>query len=272
MRFGEEQGMYIDFPDISPVIFSIGPFSLRWYALAYLTGIITAWFLVKRNIAKYKIDFSNAQLDDLVFYTTLGIILGGRLGYVLCYGKGYFWQNPAEILAIWHGGMSFHGGIAGVIAALFCFARKEHYPFLKITDLAALYTPIGIFLGRLANFVNDELWGRVTTVPWAVKFPSGGYLPRHPSQIYEALGEGVLLFVILNFLWHKKCVRERTGVISAAFLIGYAVLRVCMEFFREPDAQIGFLSGGITLGQVLSLPYLVIGLYILHRQFGADRA
>lgn len=257
--------MYFDFPAISPVIFSIGPFALRWYAMAYLAGIVAAWILTKRNIKKYNLGISAEQLDDLVFYTTLGIILGGRLGYVICYGDGYFWHNPAEILAVWHGGMSFHGGITGVIVALYCFARKYKFPYLKITDLVALYVPIGIFLGRLANFVNGELWGRVTTVPWAVKFPDGGYLPRHPSQLYEALTEGILMFIILNLLWRKEFVRTHTGIISAAFLIIYGLSRICMEFFREPDRQIGYIVGNITMGQVLSLPFLVLGIYILHR-------
>lgn len=257
--------MYFDFPDISPVIFSIGPFALRWYAMAYLAGIVIAWILTKRNIEKYNLGISTEQLDDLVFYTTLGIILGGRLGYVICYGDGYFWHNPAEILAVWHGGMSFHGGIAGVIIALYCFARKYKFPYLKITDLVALYVPIGIFLGRLANFVNGELWGRVTTVPWAVKFPEGGYLPRHPSQLYEALTEGVLMFIILNLLWRKKFVRIHTGITSAVFLIVYGLSRISMEFFREPDRQIGYIAGNVTMGQILSLPFFILGIYILHR-------
>ena len=257
--------MFIDFPNLSPVAFAIGPFQLRWYALAYLVGILSAWFLTKRNIDKYKLGLTSAQLDDLVFYTTLGIILGGRLGYVLFYGRAYFWHHPAEILAVWHGGMSFHGGIAGVILALCHFAKKEKFPFLKITDIVALYVPIGIFLGRLTNFINDELWGRVTTVPWAVKFPSGGYMPRHPSQIYEALSEGVLMFIILNLLWKKEFVRNHYGIISAVFLIIYTASRLCMEFFREPDEQIGFILGQITLGQLLSVPFLLIGGYILFK-------
>ncbi len=257
--------MYFDFPDISPVIFSIGPFALRWYAMAYLVGIVTAWILTKRNIRKYNLGITTEQLDDLVFYTTLGIILGGRLGYVICYGDGYFWQHPAEILAVWHGGMSFHGGIAGVIIALYCFAKKYKFPYLKITDLVALYVPIGIFLGRLANFVNGELWGRITTVPWAVKFPDGGYLPRHPSQLYEALTEGILMFIILNLLWRKKFVRNHTGIISAVFLVIYGLSRISMEFFREPDRQIGYIAGSVTMGQILSLPFLILGLFILHR-------
>ena len=257
--------MYFDFPAVSPVIFTIGPFALRWYAMAYLVGIIAAWILTKRNIKKYSLGVSDEQLDDLVFYTTLGIILGGRLGYVICYGDGYFWHNPAEILAVWHGGMSFHGGITGVIIALYCFTRKYQFSYLKITDLVALYVPIGIFLGRLANFVNGELWGRVTTVPWAVKFPDGGYLPRHPSQLYEALTEGVLMFILLNLLWRKEFVRSHTGIISAACLIIYGLSRICMEFFREPDRQIGYIAGNVTMGQLLSLPFLILGIYILHR-------
>lgn len=257
--------MFIDFPNISPVALSIGPFALRWYALAYLIGILSAWFLTKRNIEKHHIDITDAQLDDLVFYTTLGIILGGRLGYVLFYGKAYFWYNPMEIFAVWHGGMSFHGGIAGVILALYYFARKTKLPFLKITDLVALYVPIGIFLGRLTNFINDELWGRVTTVPWAVKFPNGGYIPRHPSQIYEALSEGVLMFIILNILWRKEFVRNHYGIISSVFLLVYTLSRLCMEFFREPDEQIGFIFGQATLGQLLSIPFLLVGLYVLNK-------
>ena len=257
--------MYFDFPDISPVIFSIGPFALRWYAMAYLVGIVTAWILTKRNIRKYNLGITTEQLDDLVFYTTLGIILGGRLGYVICYGDGYFWQHPAEILAVWHGGMSFHGGIAGVIIAIYCFAKKYKFPYLKITDLVALYVPIGIFLGRLANFVNGDIWGRITTVPWAVKFPDGGYLPRHPSQLYEALTEGILMFIILNLLWRKKFVRNHTGIISAVFLVIYGLSRISMEFFREPDRQIGYIAGSVTMGQILSLPFLILGLFILHR-------
>lgn len=257
--------MYFDFPDIDPVIFSIGPFSLRWYAMAYLAGIIIAWILLRRNIKKYSINISSEQLDDLIFYTTLGIILGGRLGYVICYGDGYFWRNPLEIFAVWHGGMSFHGGIIGVITALFYYARKYKFPYLKITDLVSLYVPIGIFLGRLANFVNGELWGRITTVPWAVKFPEGGYLPRHPSQLYEALTEGILMFIILNLLWRKEYIRKHSGIISSLFLIIYSLSRMLMELFREPDRQIGFILGHLTMGQLLSAPLLILGIYILHK-------
>lgn len=257
--------MYIDFPNISPVALSIGPFDLRWYALAYLFGIIIAWVLTKRNIKKYDLGISDIQLDDLAFYCTLGIILGGRIGYVCCYGRDYFFSNPAQIFAIWNGGMSFHGGIIGVILGLFYFSYKEKFKFLKITDIVALYVPIGIFLGRIANFINGELWGRVTDVPWAVKFPTGGYLPRHPSQLYEALTEGVLMLTILNILWKKEFVRKNHGIISSMFLIIYSLSRMSMEFFREPDAHIGFLWNMITMGQLLSIPFLLLGVYILNR-------
>jgi len=257
--------MYIDFPSISPIALSIGPFGLRWYALAYLLGILSAWFLIHRTIKKYDINITNVMLDDLVFFVTLGIILGGRLGYVLFYGEEYFYKNPLQIFAVWNGGMSFHGGVIGVIASLMFYAKKYNIAFLKITDLVALYTPIGIFLGRLTNFINDELWGRVTNVSWAVKFPSGGYLPRHPSQIYEALSEGVLMFIILNLLWRYKYIRCHYGIISASFLILYTTSRMCMETFREPDAHIGFLFGNITMGQLLSIPFFVLGFVILYR-------
>lgn len=252
-----------DFPDISPVMFTLGPVAVRWYSMAYLLGIIFGWVMLKCNVKKNNLALSETNIEDLIFYVTLGIILGGRLGYVLFYGQDVYWHNPLQIFAIWHGGMSFHGGIIGVILAIWYFARKIHYPFLGLTDLVVLYAPIGIFLGRLANFVNDELWGRPTDVAWAVKFPSGGYIPRHPSQIYEALTEGVLMFLVLNFLWRYKAVREKVGVTSALFAILYATFRMSMEQFRQPDAQLGFFFGSITMGQMLSCPLLIAGLWVL---------
>lgn len=251
------------YPEISPVIFSIGPLVIRWYSMAYLFGIIAAWYLVLRNIRKYHLPISKENLEDLVFYITLGVVLGGRLGYVLFYGQSVFWHNPLEIFAIWHGGMSFHGGIVGVIVAAYLAARKIRYPFLSVTDLVALYAPIGIFCGRLANFANDELWGRITDVPWAVRFPNGGYLPRHPSQLYEACLEGILLFVVLNLLWQKKWVRQHCGFTSALFLILYGCFRAMVEIFREPDAQLGFIVAHFTMGQMLSVPFVVLGIAVL---------
>ncbi len=254
------------FPNISPIIFSIGPVAIRWYSMAYLAGILIAWFLVNKNIKKYKSDVSPKHLEDLVFYVTLGIILGGRLGYVLFYsgaGANPFIKNPLQIFAIWNGGMSLHGGIIGVILAIYFYALKAKVKFLKMTDLVVLYVPIGIFLGRLANFVNDELWGRVTNVPWAIRFPSGGYLPRHPSQLYEAILEGVLMLVILNLAWRSKFVRERSGFLSALFIACYGAFRLFVEQFREPDAQLGFFFGGITMGQMLSVPLVVVGIGVM---------
>jgi len=257
------------YPDISPVIFQIGPFALRWYSMAYLIGILFGWWLASVRVKRYQLPLSKNNLEDMVFYLTLGVILGGRLGYVLFYGTAQFWRNPLEILEIWHGGMSFHGGIVGVILALYLVSRKIKYPFLKVTDFVAPLVPFGIFLGRLANFVNDELWGRVTDVPWAVRFPHGGYLPRHPSQLYEACLEGIGLMLILNIMWRIKWCREHTGFISAIFLLGYAVFRSFLEQFREPDPQLGFFWNKFTMGQILSLLISLIGVYLLLRLFPA---
>lgn len=253
------------YPAISPIVFSAGFFELRWYSLAYLLGILAGWWLVVKRNKKYDLGLSRNNVDDLAFYVTLGIILGGRLGYVLFYGNGQYWAHPWQIFAIWQGGMSFHGGIIGVILAMLFFAHKIKYSFLKLTDLVSPVVPIGIFLGRLANFTNDELWGRVTDVAWAVRFPRGGYLPRHPSQIYEACSEGIVLFIVLNWLWQKKWCREHTGFISSMFLLGYAACRTLVEQFREPDAQIGFLWGHITMGQCLSAPIILLGTYLIWR-------
>lgn len=253
------------YPEISPIIVQIGPLALRWYSMAYLFGILFGWWLAAKRIQKYQIPLTKNNLEDIVFYFTLGVILGGRLGYVLAYGTEKFWLNPLEIFAVWHGGMSFHGGIIGVIIAMYLAAKHVNFSFLKLTDFTAPLVPVGIFLGRLANFVNDELWGRVTNVAWAVRFPNGGYLPRHPSQLYEACLEGIVLFVILNLMWMNKRCRERKGFISGAFLLGYALFRMLLEQFREPDAQLGFLWNGVTMGQLLSLPALLGGVYLLSK-------
>ena len=257
----------IAFPEISPIILSIGPLAIRWYSMAYLIGILLGWYLLNRNVARNHLGLSKAQVEDFIFYLTLGIIIGGRLGYALFYGGRIMWQEPWHLLEIWKGGMSFHGGVAGVIAAVWLFARKIKYPFLQLTDLVVLYAPIGIFLGRLANFVNDELWGRVTDVAWAVRFPSGGYLPRHPSQLYEAFFEGLVMFVVLNSLWHFQAVRTRRGTVSALFILLYGIFRISMEQFREPDKQLGFFWNSFTMGQILSTPLILIGLIVLYRNF-----
>lgn len=255
----------IAYPDISPIIFSIGPLVIRWYSMAYLLGIISAWYLISKNIKKYNLPISKQNLEDLVFYVTLGIILGGRLGYVLFYGTDVFLKNPLEIFAIWHGGMSFHGGIIGVIIATYLCSRKINYPFLGLTDLISLYVPIGIFFGRLANFANDELWGRASNVAWAIRFPSGGFIPRHPSQLYEACTEGVLIFIGLNILWQLPSVRQNKGYVSGMFLSLYGMFRIIMEQFREPDAQLGFIYQEITMGQILSFPIILLGSILILR-------
>ncbi len=252
----------LDFPDISPIIFSIGPVAVRWYSMAYLIGIVFGWLMINRNVRKNQLGLDKAQIEDLVFYLTLGIIIGGRLGYAMFYGGRAMWLQPWHLLEIWKGGMSFHGGALGVVIATMLYSRKIKYSFLRLTDLVVLYAPLGIFLGRLANFVNDELWGRVANVPWAVKFPSGGFLPRHPSQLYEAFFEGMLMFVILNCLWQFKKVREAKGLVSVLFIILYGCFRIALEQFREPDAQLGYFFGSITMGQMLSVPLIVVGLIV----------
>ena len=217
------------YPDISPIIFEIGPFALRWYSMAYLIGILAGWWLASSRAKKYSLPLNKQNLEDIAFYITIGIILGGRIGYILFYGGEHFFENPLEIFEIWHGGMSFHGGIIGVIIALWLVSRKIKYPFLRVTDFVSPVGPIGIFLGRLANFANDELWGRASNLPWAIRFPRGGYIPRHPSQIYEALLEGVLMFIILNIAWRSKFIREKEGFISALFLLFYACFRAFLR-------------------------------------------
>ena len=253
------------FPDIDPVAVHIGAFGLRWYSLAYLAGILCAWFLARRMVRRFPNPVTEVMIDDVIFWATVGLIAGGRLGYVLFYNSGYYLENPSQILALWKGGMSFHGGLLGVIVAAALYARSVKVGFFRLTDVLACVTPIGLFFGRLANFVNSELYGRVTaSVPWAVVFPNGGPLPRHPSQLYEAGFEGVLLFLALYFSW-TRCVwiRIRPGFASGLFLTGYAVARGVVENFREPDAQLGFLFARVTMGQMLTVPMLLAGIVIM---------
>jgi len=256
----------LDFPDISPILFSIGSFSIRWYSVAYLVGIIAAWALAARNIKKYDSGLTRPQIEDAVFYATIGVILGGRLGYVLFYGGDTFLTNPLQVFAIWQGGMSFHGGAVGAVAGLYYTSLKTKTRFLQWTDLTALYAPIGIFFGRIANFINDELWGRPTDVAWAVKFPSGGFIPRHPSQLYQAFFEGLVIFLVLNWLWRYETVRKNCGVVSSLFVLMYAVFRIILENYRQPDAQLGFFFGFLTMGQLLSIPLVFLGAWVLFKK------
>ena len=255
----------IDFPNIDPVAVHIGDFGIRWYSLAYLAGITLGWFLLCRMVRRYPNPVTQTMIDDMVFWVTLGMIAGGRIGYVLFYNFGYYMENPMQIFAVWKGGMSFHGGLLGIIVAVFFYARSVHVGFFHFTDLLVCVGPLGLLFGRRANFINSELFGRVTvSVPWAVIFPNGGPLPRHPSQLYEAGFEGLFLFCILYFLWTASVwIRIRPGFISGLFLVGYGLIRSVLENFREPDAQIGFLFARVTMGQMLTIPMLLAGLWIM---------
>jgi phosphatidylglycerol:prolipoprotein diacylglycerol transferase len=265
--------LIIPYPEIDPILISIGPFAVRWYALAYVAGILLAWWLARRVAANnaYWGGISPVRpvdVDDVIVWCALGIVAGGRIGYVLFYQPGYFLSNPLEIFVVWRGGMSFHGGFLGTVLALILFARSRKIPVLSMLDIAALVVPMGLFLGRIANFINGELWGRVADVPWAMIFPMAGPAPRHPSQLYQAGLEGLLLFAILMIAVRRGAL-TRPGLIGGLFVGGYGVMRVIGEFFREPDAHIGFLAGGLTMGMLLSIPMIVIGagavLYALRR-------
>ena len=260
--------LVIPYPTFDPVLVHLGPFAIRWYALAYIFGILLGWGYARILIRSDKLWGGKAPLtlidfDDFVVWVTLGIILGGRIGYVLFYNLPHFASHPLEIVQLWNGGMSFHGGFTGCVVAVVLFGYKRGIPVLSLGDLTCAVGPIGLFLGRLANFINGELWGRPTDVPWAMIFPNGGPLPRHPSQLYEAALEGFVLFVVLFVLQRFTRAREYPGYLSGMFLAGYAVARIVCEFFREPDRQLGYLAGGFTMGQLLSVPVLIVGLLLI---------
>ncbi|GAB4413416.1 MAG: prolipoprotein diacylglyceryl transferase [Thermodesulfovibrionales bacterium] len=250
----------IQYPNISPEILRIGPFAVRWYGVMYLLGFASSYLLVKYQIKKKGLSLGRDFVTSLYSYIILGLLAGARLGYVIFYNLSYYIQHPLEIFAVWHGGMSFHGGLIGSIVAGIVFCKKYRIDFWLVSDLVIVTAPIGLGLGRLGNFINGELYGRVTNVPWSMVFPSGGPLPRHPSQIYEFLLEGVTLFAILWFLKDKNL---KAGVISSLFLILYGMFRFTVEFFREPDLQLGFIIGPFTMGQVLSAGMIAFGAGIL---------
>ena len=257
----------IPYLKIDPVLVDIGPFPIRWYALAYVAGIVLGWFYMKRLCAADRLWGSvphptPVSVDDLVVYVALGIVLGGRLGYVLFYNLPYFLAHPFEIVAAWNGGMAFHGGLIGTLIGIWLFARRVGASPLSVTDGVAAVVPIGLFLGRVANFIKPELWGRETDVPWAMVFPGAGPDSRHPSQLYEAGLEGIGLFVLLAVAIRLGALR-RPGLSSGLFAIGYGLARIVSEFFRQPDAQLGFLFGGATMGMLLSLPLLAVGVALL---------
>ena len=256
----------LPYPKFDPVLINFGPFAIRWYALAYICGILIGWLIARRLIANERLwggpaPFTVLDFDDFVLWVTLGIILGGRTGYVLFYNLDHFLAHPSEIVQVWNGGMSFHGGFIGCVLAVILFALKRRVAMLSLGDITCAVGPIGIFLGRIANFVNGELWGRPTDVPWAMVFPGQAArgVPRHPSQLYEAALEGIVLFAILMLLIRRGALR-RPGLVIGAFAIGYAIMRSFCELFREPDVQLGFLWGGTTMGMLLSLPLLIAGI------------
>lgn len=254
----------LPFPAINPVLVQWGPLAIRWYALAYIAGLVLGWQLIRRIVSDDR--YWNGEtrpgaetIDDLLLYCAFGVIIGGRLGDVLFYDPQYYFANPLEIFKVWKGGMAFHGGLIGAIIGILLFARRYRAPALTVLDLCSLAAPIGIFLGRIANFIRPELWGRPTDVPWAVIFPGTDGRPRHPSQIYEALLEGALAFVILYALARKGALR-RPGLLTGVFAIVYGAARIFSEFFREPDPRLEALGHGLTMGMVLSLPLIIIGL------------
>lgn len=254
------------FPDIDPVAISFGPLQVHWYGLMYLVGFVAGWWLGRRRAAQPDSNWKPEQVDDLLFYSALGVVLGGRIGYVLFYNWGAFLSDPLMLFRIWEGGMSFHGGLLGVMVALGFYAWRENRRYFAVADFLAPLVPIGLGAGRIGNFINGELWGKPTDLPWGVVFPGAGAVPRHPSQLYEFFLEGVVLFVIV---WWFSSKPRPTMAVSGVFAIGYGVFRFLVEFVREPDAHIGYLAfGWLTKGQVLSLPLVFAGLLLLGLAYG----
>jgi phosphatidylglycerol:prolipoprotein diacylglycerol transferase len=265
----------VAFPNIDPVLLSIGPFELRWYGLAYVAGLIfAAWYMrrlvtMSRLWAGQKPTMTPEQIDEMFVWFALGVVVGGRLGYVLFYKPLFYLANPLDILKVWDGGMSFHGGFLGVVVACWFYGKKIGQGLDRMLDLGAASTPVGLGLGRLANFINGELYGRATDVPWAMIFPTDkARLPRHPSQLYEAFLEGAVLFALVRIATHRYQALAHPGRASGIYALSYALMRIVSEFFREPDAHIGYLAGGLTQGMILSLPLALIGVWLLVRSRG----
>ena len=255
----------IDFPNIDPVAFSVFGMPIRWYALAYIAGFLLGWqyCLYLAGLKKEGERPNKTDIDDYLPWAILGVIVGGRIGYVFFYQPELYLADPLEAFRLWHGGMSFHGGILGVIVSMIIYTYVHKISFLRLADMLACVVPIGLFFGRIANFVNGELFGRVTNVSWGVVFPRGGEMPRHPSQLYEAILEGLLLLLVLWIARRYFHALERPGVASGIFLAGYGISRVIVEFFREPDLQIGLIGGVISMGQVLSIPMILGGVVLI---------
>jgi phosphatidylglycerol:prolipoprotein diacylglycerol transferase len=253
----------LTYPNIDPVFFSIGSLEVRWYGLAYVAGFIIAGLIVRSLSRRWEVGLTDDDLLDIVLAGVIGLVVGARLGYVLFYGVGAYWSDPLSIVAFWDGGMSFHGGLVGILLAGAIVARAKGVPALRLFDLGAVGAPVGIFLGRIANFINGELWGRETDVPWAMVFPSApGGAPRHPSQLYEALLEGLVLFLVLFVLSRR---RRGDGFFIGLLFTLYGVFRILVEFFREPDIQLGFIAGPFTMGQLLTAPMVLVGVWLVWR-------
>lgn len=261
----------IAYPEIDPILIEFGPLAIRWYSLAYIGGILFGWWYIRRLAQRPRAPMSPAHIDDFITWAIIGVIAGGRLGYVLFYNLPAYIEEPLAVFRLWDGGMSFHGGALGVVLAVIFFCRKHGLDLMRVADIVAIVSPIGLFAGRLANFINGELWGRPTDVPWAMIFPQDPFaLPRHPSQLYEALGEGLLLFLLLQFLYHKTALAKNApGVIAGCFFIGYGIARILVEFVREPDAHLG-LTAGISRGQMLSVPMFALAAWLIYK--GISRA
>lgn len=256
--------MAIAYPTIDPVAIQIGPLAIRWYALAYIAGLIGGWQYARRMVLRSPFAMTAEQVDDFLVWATLGVVLGGRLGYVLFYKPAFFLANPQQIFMVWEGGMAFHGGLLGVILAAVLFSRRHRLSIPAVGDVIACVAPIGLFFGRLANFINGELYGRpAPEFAYAMVFPKDpSQLPRHPSQLYEAALEGLVLFLLLHLAWRFEAVRTRRGLLIGLFLIGYGLARITAEFFRQPDAHLGYLWAGATMGQLLSIPMVLAGMAV----------
>ena len=256
------------FPNIDPVLLRIGPLQVHWYGIAYVIGFVAAGLIMRSRARRWGLGLTDDDIIELVLAAVIGVIVGSRLGYVVIYGGSEYWRHPAEIVAVWDGGMSFHGGLAGILIACAIEARRHGLTFLQLADVGAVGAPIGFGLGRVANFINGELWGRVTTAPWAVVFPGAGPLGRHPSQLYEAFMEGLVLLTVLLVVSRR---RRPEGTILGVFLLLYGTFRFTIEFVRQPDPQLGFIAAWLTMGQLLSIPLIIAGAWLLIRAWRLGR-
>ncbi len=259
--------------NIDPILFQWGFIVIRWYSLAYLSGLIFAWWQLSKMAEQPKSPFNKQQIDDFIVWGMVGIIAGGRLGYVLFYNPSYYFSHMGDILRLWDGGLSFHGGLAGVVVTTILYAKAKKIPLFEFGDRIAVVSPIGLFFGRVANFINGELWGSPSNLPWAMTFPSGGDVARHPSQLYEALGEGLILYLLLSYLFKRTNISRYPGMLIGVFFLGYGLARYLVEFVRVPDAHLGLIGGFISMGQILSLPMLAVGLgFVLYATKKAKQA